>query len=51
MDGMFVPSISFGMPVVKVDPKKKSSLYFDVHMMVKDPERYVEEISKAAGRI
>ena len=40
MDGMFVPSISFGMPVVK-SIRKESSLYFDVHMMVKDPERYV----------
>ena len=41
MDGMFVPSISFGMPVVK-SIRKESSLYFDVHMMVKDPERYVD---------
>ena len=32
MDGMFVPSISFGMPVVK-SIRKESSLYFDVHVM------------------
>ena len=51
MDGMFVPSISFGMPVVK-SIRKESSLYFDVHMMVKDPERYVEEFqSRGADMI
>ena len=33
MDGMFVPSISFGMPVVK-SIRKESSLYFDVHMHI-----------------
>ena len=46
MDGMFVPSISFGMPVVK-SIRKESSLYFDVHMMVEEPGRYVEDIKKA----
>ena len=48
MDGMFVPSISFGMPVVK-SIRKESSLYFDVHMMVKDPERYVEEFQRCGA--
>ena len=48
MDGMFVPSISFGMPVVK-SIRKESSLYFDVHMMVKDPERYVEEFQSCGA--
>ena len=48
MDGMFVPSISFGMPVVK-SIRKESSLYVDVHMMVKDPERYVEEFQSCGA--
>ncbi|GFI24380.1 ribulose-phosphate 3-epimerase [Lachnospiraceae bacterium] len=45
MDGMFVPSISFGMPVLKC-LKKRSKLFMDVHMMVDRPERYVEELIK-----
>ena len=45
MDGMFVPSISFGMPVLKC-VKKCSDLFMDVHMMVEKPERYVEELIK-----
>ena len=48
MDGDFVPSISFGMPVVK-SIRKEGSLYFDVHMMVKDPERYVEEFQSCGA--
>jgi ribulose-phosphate 3-epimerase len=43
MDGMFVPSISFGMPVFKC-VKKQSELFMDVHMMVEKPERYVDEL-------
>jgi ribulose-phosphate 3-epimerase len=43
MDGMFVPSISFGMPVLKC-VRKQSGLFMDVHMMVEKPERYVEEL-------
>lgn len=45
MDGMFVPSISFGMPVL-ASVKKRSKLFMDVHMMVQDPERYIEEFIK-----
>ena len=41
MDGTFVPSISFGMPVI-CSIRKESRLFFDVHMMVEDPGRYVE---------
>ncbi len=43
MDGMFVPSISFGMPVL-ASVRKRSGLFMDVHMMVADPERYIEEL-------
>lgn len=45
MDGMFVPSISFGMPVV-ASIRKESSLFFDVHMMVQEPIRYIKEFAK-----
>lgn len=47
MDGMFVPSISFGMPVIK-SIRKQSKLFFDVHMMVEDPGRYITDM-KASG--
>lgn len=43
MDGMFVPSISFGMPILRC-VKKRSRLFMDVHMMVAQPERYIEEL-------
>ena len=45
MDGMFVPSISFGMPVFDCI-RKHSDLFMDVHMMVEKPERYVDEFIK-----
>lgn len=47
MDGAFVPSISFGMPVI-ASLRGYTDLVFDVHMMVEDPGRYVESI-RAAG--
>lgn len=43
MDGMFVPSISFGMPVMAC-VRKRTKLFMDVHMMVEQPQRYVEEM-------
>lgn len=45
MDGMFVPSISFGMPVVE-SIRKNSKLLFDVHLMIEEPDRYVETFAK-----
>lgn len=45
MDGMFVPSISFGMPILS-SVKKNTDMFLDVHMMVLQPERYVEELIK-----
>ncbi len=48
MDGMFVPSISFGMPVI-ASIRKQTSLFFDTHLMVTDPERYIEDFKKAGS--
>lgn len=42
MDGVFVPSISFGMPVVRTI-RKTTDIVFDVHLMIVEPERYVKE--------
>ena len=50
MDGMFVPSISFGMPVIKsIRPETKR--VFDVHLMIEEPDRYVEEFAKCGADI
>ncbi len=48
MDGMFVPSISYGMPVIK-SIRKHSRLFFDVHMMVEDPGRYVLDMKECGA--
>lgn len=48
MDGLFVPSISFGMPVLKCI-SKKTDLFLDVHLMIVEPERYVEEFVKSGA--
>ncbi len=45
MDGMFVPAISFGMPVLKC-VAGKTELFLDVHLMIVEPERYIEEFIK-----
>ena len=47
MDGVFVPNISFGMPVIKAI-KKHTTKPFDVHLMIVDPDRYINDF-KAAG--
>lgn len=50
MDGMFVPSISFGMPLI-ASIRKNSKLIFDVHLMINEPIRYLEEFKKAGADI
>ena len=42
MDGAFVPSISFGMPVIK-SLRGMSERIFDVHLMIEEPDRYIDE--------
>jgi len=48
MDGMFVPSISFGMPVIQ-SLRSATKLFFDVHLMIREPIRYIEEFKKAGA--
>ncbi len=48
MDGMFVPSISFGMPVIK-SIRPCTDKVFDVHMMVEEPGRYAEAMKEAGA--
>lgn len=50
MDGSFVPSISFGMPVIS-SLRDKSSMVFDVHLMIEEPIRYIEDFAKAGADI
>ena len=50
MDGRFVPSISFGMPVI-ASLRRQSSLVFDVHLMIEGPDRYLEAFKKAGADI
>ena len=45
MDGMFVPSISFGMPVL-ASIRKITNMVLDVHLMIEEPIRYIETIKK-----
>ncbi|MCM1024978.1 MAG: ribulose-phosphate 3-epimerase [Roseburia sp.] len=44
MDGRFVPSISFGMPLIR-SIRSCSDIFFDVHLMIERPERYLEEFA------
>lgn len=47
MDGAFVPNLTFGAPVVKCI-RKTTKLFFDCHLMVENPEKYIADF-KAAG--
>ena len=48
MDGMFVPSISFGMPVIE-SIRSATDCFFDVHLMIDQPERYIETFVKCGA--
>lgn len=50
MDGMFVPSISFGLPVIK-SIRPCTERVFDVHLMVEEPIRYVKEFADSGADI
>ena len=47
MDGIFVPNISFGLPVIK-SIKKHTSLPLDVHLMIDRPHRYIKQFSEVS---
>lgn len=48
MDGLFVPSISYGMPVIK-SIRKCTGLIFDVHLMIERPEHYISEFAESGA--
>lgn len=50
MDGMFVPSISLGFPVIE-SIRRSSKMIFDVHLMIKEPERYLERFAAGGADI
>jgi len=48
MDGVFVPNISFGIPIIE-HVKRIATKPLDVHLMIIDPDKYIEEFSKAGA--
>jgi len=50
MDGMFVPNISFGIPIIKAI-KKHARKTMDVHLMIVDPDRYITDYKNAGADI
>jgi ribulose-phosphate 3-epimerase len=50
MDGKFVPSISFGMPVLRC-VRKITDMVLDVHLMIEEPERYIDEFADCGADI
>ncbi|MBR3771155.1 MAG: ribulose-phosphate 3-epimerase [Clostridium sp.] len=50
MDGIFVPSISFGMPVIQ-SIREVTDKEFDVHLMIEEPARYIDEFKKCGADI
>lgn len=50
MDGLFVPSISFGMPVL-ASIRKETDLFLDVHLMIREPVRYIREFTESGANL
>jgi ribulose-phosphate 3-epimerase len=50
MDGVFVPNLTFGMPIIKAI-KKYSNKSFDVHLMIVKPENFIEDFANAGADI
>lgn len=50
MDGMFVPNISFGFPVMEA-VKRRATKPMDVHLMIEKPERYIERFREAGAHV
>lgn len=50
MDGLFVPNMSFGMPVIEA-LRKHSDIIFDVHLMIANPEKYIDRFIDAGADI
>ena len=50
MDGRFVPNISYGLPVIK-QLRRTTTKFFDVHLMILEPEKYAEAFKKAGADI
>ena len=48
MDGRFVPNITMGPPIIGA-LRQRSKLFFDVHLMIEEPERYLDEFAKAGA--
>lgn len=48
MDGVFVPSISFGFPIIQ-SLRKVTDKFFDVHLMITEPERYIDQFAAAGA--
>lgn len=48
MDGQFVPNITFGPPIIKA-MRTKSDLFFDCHLMISEPGRYIRDFAEAGA--
>lgn len=51
MDGVFVPNISFGIPVLNSLHRSDPGVFYDVHLMIQQPQKYVERFAKAGASL